>query len=191
MLKLANTVVGICFGLTLAFHPAWADQAADEQELRELKEKMQKLEERLQSSRTSSPTEAPLAEMDRLREKMNQMFEESFSRLGEESQGILNGRISYTAGLDMQETKDAYVIKMDAVGFDKESIDVKADGNMVTVSGQSSQEQETKGPNQMQSKSYGSFSQMISLPEDADTSRMDRTKEGDMLVIRVPKEKST
>jgi HSP20 family protein len=100
----------------------------------------------------------PFQEMDQIQQMMNRMFRDSFSRgafgRGFDRQGF------YEPDLDVEDTKDAYLIRLDLPGIDKDKISVKIQNNVLTVSGERKSEKEESredGGFYRMERSFGSF----------------------------------
>ena len=76
-------------------------------------------------------------------------------------------------------------------GLDKEKIDIEINEHSITVQGEHSRQDTEESPNRyFSSQSFGSFMKTIPLPVDADTTEIKTEKEGDTLVVRLPKKKT-
>lgn len=87
-----------------------------------------------------------------------------------------------TAGLKTQETKDLYKIIVDLKPFNKdmENVNVKVRGNMITISAK----YKSNAKNQFSSSQ---FYQTLTMPMKINSSAIKKHKEGDSLVIVIPK----
>ena len=82
------------------------------------------------------------------------------------------------------------IIKLDIKGVDKENIDVEANENAVTISGEYFKQVEEANPYRIYSfNGYGSFLKTMPLPEDADSEKMKTVDEGEFLIITIPKKR--
>jgi HSP20 family protein len=94
------------------------------------------------------------------------------------------------AQFEMEETLDAYEIKIDLSGLDKKNIKIAVNAHSVTISGEHVQQQEQLWANgSIRSSHSGLFMQTIPLPVDADTTNVEQIEEGSLLIIKVPKKK--
>lgn len=130
----------------------------------------------------------PFQEMDQIQQMMNRMFRDSFSRgsfdRGFERQGF------YEPDLDVEDTKDAYLIRLDLPGIDKDKINVKVQNNVLTISGErKSEKEETQedGNFYRMERSFGSFMKSFPIPSDADANAMIAENKNGVLTIRLPK----
>lgn len=131
----------------------------------------------------------PFAEMERMREQMDQMFQGLFSRQNRPGgRGMFNTDLFYDPNFDMEEKDDAYVIRFDIAGTDKEKINIEISEYTLTISGERSVQTQERHPSGFShSSSFGSFLRTIPLPEDADTAAVTTKMEKDTLIITLPK----
>ena len=203
-LKLISGTVLLAFSLCCI--PAVAEETEDVAELKKQIEVLQKRVEELETEKEDedsfyTPRSRfrrgfgfgwdPFDEMDRMQEQMNQMFQNSFSRGGSGKRGMFSSNMSFDYDFDLKETNDGYEIKFDMTGLDKEKIDIQINEHSITVKGEHSRQDAEESQNSFfSSQSFGSFMKTIPLPVDADTSKIKTEKEGDTLVIRLPKKES-
>ena len=186
----------ITFALILfcCLSAAFAEESKEElkKRIEILNEKVTELEEKLEEQPSSKRGFArgwdPLEEIERMQEKIDQMFQEAFSNRGRDNKGIFNSKVFYDENFDLEETEVGYVIRLDIAGIDKEKIDIEINKYSLTVSGESSvQEEQTNPDGFFSSRSYGKFLKTIPLPVDADMRSIETSKEGNDIVIKIPK----
>ena len=96
----------------------------------------------------------PFGEMVHLRQAMDRLFDESFTRpwrlLGWEGETFVP--------LDVYETDDELVVKASLPGVKPEDVDVSIIGDTLSIKGEFKSEEETKKPSyHRQERRYGSF----------------------------------
>lgn len=183
--------MAVILGVLLCGSPAIAqdDVQSLKEEMNQLKAKMADLEKRMEGPRgTVLPSENfidPSREIDRLQREMRSLLRE----IGPSNTGMFNTEVSYSQKVDIEETKDNYMVKVDTSGFDPNKIDINIQGDALTISGQTKQLSQQKGPQggQLQYQSFGAFVRSITLPENVNTGKMETSKQGDTLVIKFPK----
>lgn len=84
----------------------------------------------------------------------------------------------------ISENDKAYIISIDMPGVEKKDINLEVTGNRIMVSGERKDERKTK---ETSARSYSSYQQSFSLPEDADLSKIQALSENGVLKITVPK----
>lgn len=191
-------VIGISVGLICigGFLPIASGETTEE--LKAQIEALQRRVEELESARApmsgdeslrAQPSWDPFAEMYRMQEEMNRMFQGAFSRRGSGfGPGVFSNNMSFESDLDIQENGDGYEIRFDLQGLNKDKVDIQINEHSITVKGEYSRDDRQEGlGNYFHSQKYGSFMKTIPLPVDADTAKVKTEKEGDSLVIRLPK----
>jgi len=90
--------------------------------------------------------------------------------------------------LDVSETENEIEVRMDAPGIKPENIDIQLQGNLLTISGNRSEEKEEKGRTYHRvERSMGSFSRTITLPCVVREEQVDAQYADGILTIRMPK----
>lgn len=82
------------------------------------------------------------------------------------------------------ENEKAYSISIDMPGVDKKEINLEVVGNRILVSGERKDERKTKEKSE---RSYSSYQQSFTLPDDADLNKIQAESENGVLQITVPK----
>lgn len=201
--KFSLQFISLAVAATLATgnFAAAAEETDDVAELKKQIEALQKRVEELEADkRDSSGSPAgryrrgfglgwdPFEEISRMREEMDRLFQDPFGGPGGQQGTTFGSSMSFDTDLDLKETDDGYEITLDMTGLDKEKVDIQINEHSITVKGEHSRQDTEEGPNRyFSSQSYGSFMKTIPLPTDADTARAETEKEGDRLVIRLPK----
>ncbi len=91
--------------------------------------------------------------------------------------------------VDLSEVNGSYVVKADMPGVRKEDIDVRIDGNMVTISAELKKERESKEPGRVlrHERQYGYASRAFTLSSAVDESKADARYENGVLELTLPK----
>lgn len=130
----------------------------------------------------------PYDEMQRMQDEIEKLFGESFSRFHLHSP---LGSLSKTPAIDLQDKSDHYLVMVNAPGADASSIDVKLDGQLLTISiktEQGKQEDEDKNGNyHYRERFVGAFHRTLSLPGPADPENMKTDYRNGVLTITIPK----
>lgn len=132
----------------------------------------------------------PFEELDRMQAEMNRLFRRAFRDpvFAGVGSGMFRNTLSFDDSFDVDETRDGYQITFDMHGYDRDKIDISVHAKTLTISGQQTAEKEKSGPEEFyQTQSFGSFMRTLQLPDDADTQNMKTTRNGDRLVINIPK----
>src|SRR6267154_3641811 len=111
----------------------------------------------------------PLREFSAMQDHMNRMnrlFRESYSPEGPEEALTTT---SYAPPVDIYEDEHNITLKIDVPGIDEKDIDVRVEGNTLTVHGERKIEKEEKEENfRRVERQYGSFTRSFTLPSSVD-----------------------
>lgn len=134
----------------------------------------------------------PFDEMDQIQDMMNRMFRDSLSRA---PLGSLAARQNafFEPDLDVQQTADAYIYRLDLPGVEKDKINVKIQNGMLSISGErktESEQTEQEGGFYRMESSFGSFMRSFPIPADADANGLTAESKNGVLTIRLPKLKT-
>jgi HSP20 family protein len=104
----------------------------------------------------------PVRELAGLQERMNRLFNDSFSSVTSQ-ESLAAG--SFVPPVDVYEDEQGIRLKMEVPGIDEKDIDIRLENNLLTVRGERKLEKETKEENYHRiERSYGSFTRSFSLP---------------------------
>ncbi len=116
----------------------------------------------------------PFGEFSQLWDRMGQLVE-SASR---------GGREGWVPAVESEETDDAYLVRAELPGLKRDDVGIEVTGNQLRITGEVKEEESgTKTLRQRQ----GRFSYRASLPDDADTEKVDAQLADGVLTVRVPK----
>lgn len=106
--------------------------------------------------------------------------------LGREQEGVLSA--SWTPSVDINETKDAYVVKGELPGVDKENVDISIEDNLLVIRGEKKTESETDEDKYHRKECvYGSFERSFSLPKQVDVNKVEASFNNGVLKLNIPK----
>ena len=136
----------------------------------------------------------PLEEMREMREQMNRLFQD----FGEEMEGRMpwrptgqmeSGRMrSWLPAVEIAESGDNYTVKAEVPGIRPEDLNVEIVGNVLTVQGETRQEEKEEKKNVYRSElRYGRFMRQVQLPPDVDTENVQANFNHGILEMRLPK----
>lgn len=92
--------------------------------------------------------------------------------------------------VNVKEKKDAFEIEMSAPGLKKEDFNVELSNNVLTISCEKKEEDETKDEDGRYTRRefiYQSFSRSFNLPETIDHEKIDAKYEDGILTLSIPK----
>src|SRR5262245_20975016 len=104
----------------------------------------------------------PVREMMTLREAMDRLFDDAFTR----PLSLRDGGSSVPA-IDMYQTDNDVVVKAALPGFKAEDVQINVTGDVLTIRGETKHEEEQKDKSwHIREHRWGSFERSISLPTD-------------------------
>ena len=129
----------------------------------------------------------PLKDLMALQERMNKLFDETFSR---GAQDVDAG--AWSPLVDIIEQGDEIIIKMEIAEVDQKGIDIKVDGNAMTIKGERPLEEGTKREDYLRlERPYGTFSRSFSLPTTVDLGKVKASHRDGILRVVLPKKEET
>ena len=116
-------------------------------------------------------------EMDRLVDRVFEAKWNELPTLGE-----------WAPSMDISETKDSLVAKIEAPGMDEKDIQVALQENLLTIKGEKKHEKEEKDEHfHRVERSYGAFTRSVRLPVAVDASKVTATFKNGLLTVTLPK----
>jgi len=117
------------------------------------------------------------SEMDRLFDRLVATKWDDFSTLGE-----------WCPSMDISETKDSLVVKVEVPGMDQKDIRISLQENLLTITGEKTQEKDEKEERYHRvERSYGAFTRGVRLPVGVDGSKVLATFKNGLLTVTLPK----
>lgn len=118
-----------------------------------------------------------------LQREFDRIFEDVLPTLREEEPAA-----TWMPRLDLTETPDAFVARMDLPGLKYEDIQVNVQRNRLTVRGERTAEtrDETENVVRME-RNYGTFYRALTLPDNVLADEIEAVFEDGVLVLRLPK----
>jgi HSP20 family protein len=117
--------------------------------------------------------------------RMNRLFRESFSS---ESPEEALTTTSFAPPVDIYEGEHNITLKMEVPGIDEKDIDVRIEGNTLTVQGERKFEKDEKEENfRRVERQYGSFTRSFTLPSSVDPTQVSAHYDKGMLRINLAK----
>ncbi|MBU9889045.1 MAG: Hsp20/alpha crystallin family protein, partial [Candidatus Omnitrophica bacterium] len=118
----------------------------------------------------------PFEEFDAMSRRMSNLMRQAYIMSVPLIQSFHTmGGFDFTPAVDLEETADAYILRSDLPGLDKDKIGVTVRDNIVTLEGvreTSAESQDEKKGFYSQERSYGSFSRSLNLPGPVDESNI-------------------
>ena len=124
----------------------------------------------------------PAREMMTLREAMDRLFDDAFTRPFN-----LTGNLSLPA-IDMFQTDDEIVVKAAVPGMKAEDVQINVTGETLTLKGDVKQKDETREKSwHIHEQRWGTFERSILLPSDVVADKAKAEFEDGILTITLPK----
>ena len=123
----------------------------------------------------------PVREMMTLREAMDRLFDDAFTR------PLSLSGVSSMPAIDMYQTGDDVVVKASLPGLKAEDVDITVTGETLTLRGEYKQENEQKETSyHIREVRTGSFERSILLPTDVKADKAKADFENGILTITMP-----
>ncbi len=123
----------------------------------------------------------PMRDMITLREAMDRLFDEAFTR-------PLSMTGLQVPAIDMYQTDDEIVVKIALPGVNPDDVELSVTGDTLTVKGEYKQETEDKKRTyHLREHRYGSFERQILLPTEVNADKAKAEFENGVLQIVLPK----
>ena len=95
---------------------------------------------------------------------------------------------AWAPSMDISETKDSLVAKIEVPGMDAKDIQVALQESLLTIKGEKKQEQEEKDERYHRvERSHGAFTRSVRLPVAVDGSKVTATFKNGLLTVTLPK----
>ena len=127
----------------------------------------------------------PLRDLATMQNRINRFVRESYSP--EAPEEVLT-TTSFAPPVDIYEDEHTITVKMEVPGIDEKDIDVRIEGNTLTVHGERKLEKEEKEENfRRVERHYGSFTRSFTLPGSVDPGQVSADYDKGVLKIKLPK----
>ncbi|MGE5464719.1 MAG: Hsp20/alpha crystallin family protein [Syntrophothermus sp.] len=126
----------------------------------------------------------PAREMMTLREAMDRLFDDAFTR----PLSVRDGWSMASPAIDMYQTDNDVVVKASIPGIKAEEVQINVTGDILTLKGEAKQEEERKERSwHIREQRFGSFERSIVLPTDVKSDQAEAVFENGILTITLPK----
>jgi HSP20 family protein len=127
--------------------------------------------------------------MRRMSDDLNQLLD-AVGFFGNRPRGMAGAGL-WAPSLEIQQKKDALVVRADLPGVKPEEVDVTVEDGALVISGERRQERREEQEGVVRTElSYGSFYRAIPLPDGADEDRVSASLKNGTLEITVPLDES-
>ena len=126
----------------------------------------------------------PAREMMTLREAMDRLFDDAFTR----PLSVRDGWSMASPAIDMYQTDNEVVVRASIPGIKAEEVQINVTGDILTLKGEAKQEEERKERSwHIREQRFGSFERSIVLPTDVKSDQAEAVFENGILTITLPK----
>jgi HSP20 family protein len=126
----------------------------------------------------------PVREMMTLREAMDRLFDDAFTR----PFSIRDGWSASTPAVDMYQTDDEVVVKASLPGIKADEVQINVTGDVLTLKGEVKHEEEKNDRSwHIREQRWGSFQRSVALPTNVVSDKAKAEFENGILVITLPK----
>jgi HSP20 family protein len=127
----------------------------------------------------------PFRDLVSIQDELNRLFGRTFTG-GESMRPTASG--TWMPAMDVFETENEIVAKLELPGIEPHDVEVAVEDSTLTVTGKREFSSETKEENYHRvERRYGSFVRSITLPQTADTERVEASFDKGVLTIEVGK----
>ncbi len=126
----------------------------------------------------------PMRDMVTLRDAMDRLFDEAFTRpwYGD------GGNVPGMPAIDMYQTDDDVIVKATVPGMKPEDIQISVTGDTLTLKGETQEETDNKEKAyHIRERRWGSFERTITLPTAVRSDKAQADFENGVLSIKLPK----
>jgi HSP20 family protein len=119
-----------------------------------------------------------------LKTEMDRLFERFFEPAWSESPALGD----WAPSIDVTETKDAVMVKVELPGVDQKDIGVSLQEGILTIKGEKNEEKEQKDARYHRvERAYGAFARAVRLPAAVDATKVTATFKDGVVTITLPK----
>jgi HSP20 family protein len=128
----------------------------------------------------------PARDLLAVRDEMNRLFNQAFGRTGGDVESWLSG--SWMPPVDIYESNDMLVIKVELPGFTKEDLHIEINENTLTLKGERRPDATVKEEQyHRRERAYGAFQRSFLLPAMVDQGKVQATYRDGVLELQLPK----
>ncbi len=133
----------------------------------------------------------PFEEIQKVQQQMDQIFNNLHQKLlNDASFSNFDGAFIKSPATDIVDKKDHYLIQADIPGVDNKNINVSEKDGVLKIEAKTNKQEKEKKDNFVKQERFTSqFVKIVTLPKDADASKMKTEYKNGVLKITIPKKK--
>ncbi len=126
----------------------------------------------------------PFRDMVAMNEAIDRLFDDTYL-------GRSGGFQGANPTVDLLEKDDHYIVKAELPGFDPSKVDIRVEGNLLTLKGEYNQEGEKQeGEYHLRERRQGNFTRTFSLPTPVNADKATAEFENGVLTLNLPKDET-
>ncbi len=130
---------------------------------------------------------SPLKELEEMEKRLSTIFGKAPSATNGGAKEAI-AVAEWSPLVDITEDEKEYVVKAEIPEMKKEDIKLNVEDNVLSITGERKYEKEEKGKKYHRvERAYGSFMRSFTLPEDADSSKVNAEYKDGLLKVHLPK----
>lgn len=130
-----------------------------------------------------NPNRSYLSMQDTMNSLVNALFNTELS-------GSSSDNGEYAPRMDMKETEDAYSVKLTMPGIDKENLDISISDGVLTVKGETKEDEEKEGENGtwlVREHKHFAYYRSVRLPSEVQADKAEAEYKNGVLYLTLPK----
>ncbi len=124
----------------------------------------------------------PMREIDAVRREMDRLFGD----LTATSQNDYFGRDNFMPAVELTETDDNVILKLEVPGIASEDLDIQATADSVTIEGERKQVEQAEGYSRSEFR-YGKFTRVVPMPVQVKNTEATAAYQDGLLTLTLPK----
>lgn len=126
---------------------------------------------------------SPMREMLSVQDEMNRLLGDVFGR-----RSLEEGTLPWQPPVDIEETRDAYIVRAELPGLRQEDIKITVEDNRLALRGEKRREAEESGTNYHRvERVYGQFERSFTLTHLVRSEKIEAVYKDGVLTVRIPK----
>ncbi|NEP16048.1 MAG: Hsp20/alpha crystallin family protein [Leptolyngbya sp. SIO4C1] len=127
----------------------------------------------------------PFRDMEQVQREMNRLFDDMLAPSSTHRDGV---KIAFSPAAELEETDDAYHLKLEVPGMEPDDINVEVTAEAVAISGERKSESRTEEKGMTRTEfSYGKFQRVIPLPGRVNNQDVSAEYKNGVLALNLPK----
>ena len=128
----------------------------------------------------------PFRELLALQERMNRLFDQTFSRSRSQTGDIGGG--TWSPAVDLYEAQDSLILKAELPGVEQSEIELRVDDNRISLRGERRLKEAVNQEHfHRMERAFGPFSRSFTLPTPVDADQVKAEFKNGILMVVLPK----